>query len=431
MVWVYAEFFYQSFNRMKIITWTAFLFFISNHFYAQSQMLKAGAFAVNITPSRPVPLSGYAGRAQPSTGVHDSIYARAFVFDDGQTRACLIQADLIGFSFEFAEEINQEVEKNTGIPKQNSFLVAAHNHGAPSTRAYGESATENLALYLSELKSKLVDAAVRAWGSRVPVNTAYGEGSCRMNINRRARHSEGGIWLGRNPDGPCDHTVGVLRLDNMNGETIALLVNWPCHATVNGQENSLVTGDWPGSTVRYLEKNYKAGIPIGMFAGASGDINPVYGPHKNFGEMDAIGLILGEEIVKITSALSPQPAGKLAVLSQELTLPGKQRSTGRMMPNESLLPGDSVKLRLSVIKIGTLALTGISGELMTEIGMEIKNNSPFRQTQVITHCNGNSGYLCTDAAYREGGYEPMVSRTMPGIGRIIVDKIVKMLNSLY
>ena len=416
---------------MKIISWTGFLFFIPFQLYAQSQGLRAGAFTVNITPSKPVPLSGYAGRAQPSTGVHDSIYARAFVFDDGQTLACLIQADLIGFSFEFADEINLEVEKRTGIPRQNSFLVAAHNHGAPSTRAYGETATENLALYLIELRSKLVEAAIRAWESRIPVKTGYAEGTCRMNINRRARHYAGGIWLGRNPEGPCDHTVGVLRLDNMNDQTVALMVNWPCHATVNGQENSLITGDWPGSTVRYLEKNFKAGIPIGMFAGASGDINPIYGPHNNFGEMDAIGLILGEEVVKITSAISTRPGGKLAVLSRELSVPGKQRSTGRMMPNETLIPGDSVKLRLSVLKIGTLAFTGISGELMTEIGMEIKKGSPFRQTQVITHCNGNSGYLCTDAAYREGGYEPMVSGTMPGIGRIIVENMLKMLNSLY
>lgn len=147
--------------------------------------------------------------------------------------------------------------------------------------------------------------------------------------------------------------------------------------------------------------------------------------------MDAIGLILGEEIIKVTAAIAPQQGGKLAVLSQELSVPGKQRATSRMMPNETILPGEPVKLRLSVLKIGTLAIAGISGELMTEIGMQIKEASPFRRTQVITHCNGNSGYLCTDAAYKEGGYEPMVSRTMPGIGKIIVESTLKMLNSLY
>jgi len=390
----------------------------------------AGAASVNITPALPVPLSGYADREQPSKGVHDSIFARAFVFEDGITKACVVQADLIGFSFEFADEFGMEVQKRTGIPHDNTMLVAVHNHGGPSTRAYGESATENLGLYLAELKTKLVAAVVMAWKKRVPVKIGYGRGACRMNINRRARHSEGGIWLGRNPDGLCDHTVEVLRMDNMKGEAFGMIVVWPCHATVGGQENSLVTSDWPGATTRYLEKNYKEGIPIGVLAGASGDINPIYGPHNNFREMNAIGLILGEEIAKIAKEVQTMRPGHLAVKHQELMVPGKQRTSTRM-PDETLVPGDSVKLRLSVLKIGTLAIAGISGELMTEIGMQIKEISPFKNTIVITHCNGNSGYMCTDAAYKEGGYEPMVSKTMPGIARIIVDNTIKLLNSLY
>ena len=61
---------------------------------------------------------------------------------------------------------------------------------------------------------------------------------------------------------------------------------------------------------------------------------------------------------------------------------------------------------------------------------EIKSESPYRNTIIITHCNGNSGYLCTDAAYPEGGYEAMVSRTMPGTERLISDTLKKMILSI-
>ena len=120
---------------------------------AQSQMIKqsellAGAAAIDITPSAPVPMSGYAARGTTSTGVHDAIIMRAFVFDDGKTKACLIQADLIGFSFLFADDVAQEIEK-MGIPRQNCLLVASHNHGAPSTQVYGEELTDNLKAYLA------------------------------------------------------------------------------------------------------------------------------------------------------------------------------------------------------------------------------------------------------------------------------------------
>jgi len=71
----------------------------------------------SVPPQSPVPMSGYGNRDQPSKGVHDEIFARAFVFDDGKTKTCIIQADLIGFAPGFADEINMEVEKQTGIQR--------------------------------------------------------------------------------------------------------------------------------------------------------------------------------------------------------------------------------------------------------------------------------------------------------------------------
>lgn len=395
---------------------------------AKKSVLLAGAATVNITPTAPVPMSGYAARGTPSTGVHDEIFARAFVFDDGKTKACLIQADLIGFSFAFSDEIAQEVEKKTGIPKGNCMLVAAHNHGAPSTQVYGEELTDNLKTYLADVRKKLVDVVVEANKNKVAAVVGFGKGKCTMNINRRARHSEGGIWLGRNPDGPCDHDVDVVRIDKKDGTTLGMIVNWPCHATAGGQENSLITGDWPGAAARYVNQ-HDYPVPIGITAGASGDINPIYGPGKDFNEIGAIGLVVGEEIVAIAKGISSFQTGSVTVLRREIDVPGKEKSASRM-PNEKIVPGQPVKLRFTVVKIGSVVFAGISGEVMNVIGMKVKEQSPFKNTVVVTHCNGSSGYLCTDEAYTEGGYEPMVSQTMPGVAKIIVDNFLEMLNEL-
>jgi neutral ceramidase len=390
--------------------------------------LLAGAATINITPAVPVPMSGYSNRSEPSKGVHDEIFARAFVFDDGMTKACIIQADLIGFSFEFVDEINSTIEKQTRIPKANIMLVAVHNHSAPTTGAYAESSTDNLTAYLADLKKKLVSVAVEAFNKRAPVSIGFGKGTCTMNINRRGRHAEGGIWLGRNPDGVCDHEVAVGRLDDTNGNVRGLFVNWPCHATVGGQDNYLISGDWPGATARYLGKHFKD-VPVTITAGASGDINPIYGPANDFREMDAIGLVLGEEVVKISTNIKMQKTGNVKTMQRDVEVPGKERSASRM-PDEKIIPGKPVRLRFSVVKVGPVVFAGISGELMTSIGMKIKEESPFNHTVILTHCNGTSGYLCTDEAYKEGGYEPMTSRTMPGIEKIIIDTFAEMLNGL-
>ena len=46
-----------------------------------------------------------------------------------------------------------------------------------------------------------------------------------MNINRRAVFADGGVWLGRNPDGACDHELDVIKFVDANNNLIAFLVN--------------------------------------------------------------------------------------------------------------------------------------------------------------------------------------------------------------
>jgi len=107
------------------------------------------------------------------------------------------------------------------------------------------------------------------------------------------------------------------------------------------------------------------------------------------------------------------------------TLPGTSR-----FPNEKPKTGPDREIRLSVLKIGGILFSGISGEAMTEIGMEVKKGSPYSNTIVITHCNGSSGYLCTDAAYPLGGYEVMVTEAMPGTEKLIVSNLLDMIRTL-
>ncbi len=59
--------------------------------------LKAGAARIDITPDKPVNMSGYAGRKGLSTGVHDPLSARAVAFEADGKRLVLVSTDIIGF----------------------------------------------------------------------------------------------------------------------------------------------------------------------------------------------------------------------------------------------------------------------------------------------------------------------------------------------
>jgi len=376
------------------------------------EVIKAGTSKVIITPAEPVRMSGYAARSEPFKGVHDDIFASAVVFDNGLIKTCIITADVIGFSHEYVDETKSMIEKETGISVENILITAAHNHGGPTTRAYGGEPTKSETEYVETLKNKMVQIVKESDEKLQPVKIGVAKGICKMNVNRRARHAEGGIWLGRNPEGVCDSEVGVIRLDAMNGNTIGLLVNWPCHATTGGQENYMITGDWPGAAAREVEKVYPDAVVL-ISAGASGDINPIYGPNNNFDDIDAIGQTLAAEVVRISENAETYTMKDLSVTNQVIKASGKKTSESRM-PDVSLDPGPGVDIRVSSLKIGNILIAGISGELMNEIGLQVKGDSPYKNTFIYTHCNGNSGYLCTDVSYKEGGYEPMVSRTMPG-----------------
>jgi hypothetical protein len=66
---------------------------------------------------------------------------------------------------------------------------------------------------------------------------------------------------------------------------------------------------------------------------------------------------------------------------------------------------------------------------MNEIGLAVKQGSPFAETMILTHANGSSGYICTDAAFPEGGYEVQVTRLMPGVEKPLVRRMLDLVRS--
>jgi hypothetical protein len=116
-------------------------------------------------------------------------------------------------------------------------------------------------------------------------------------------------------------------------------------------------------------------------------------------------------------------------ITTSLTLPGKKECKDHF-PQLTYESGPDVKIDLITFRIGHLVLAGISGEVMNEIGTEIKKQSPYANTTIITHCNGSSGYICTDKAFPEGGYEVKVTHLMPGAEKPLTAKVLQMIQSL-
>ena len=77
------------------------------------------------------------------------------------------------------------------------------------------------------------------------------------------------------------------------------------------------------------------------------------------------------------------------------------------------------------------AIVTMPGELFVELGLDLKERSPFQHTFVIELANAHIAYVPTQEGFRHGDYEAVNSRLAPGGGEAMVDAAVDMLNALH
>jgi hypothetical protein len=91
---------------------------------------RAAVVKKNITPDKPQWLRGYNPRI--STGIHDSIYHRIVVLDDGQTLFVLVSTDICVFSPVFYDDVAacEQLTHSTGnvTLKTDKFIVETRQH---------------------------------------------------------------------------------------------------------------------------------------------------------------------------------------------------------------------------------------------------------------------------------------------------------------
>lgn len=442
----------RNFHGLMIVTSTLVLvsFFLSTFTlvsYSQDKpKLSAGSAKVNITPKEKIPIGWHSQENLPYDGIHDEVFSRAIVFSNGSVKAAIISVDISGISHSSWEELTDRIGKETGIPREYIMLCATHTHSGPAHNlaGYGSNTSPEVAKYTVQLKDNIVKSVKDAIADLEPAAIGAGKGECNMNINRRARMAVGGLWLGKNPDGSCDHEVAVMKINNISGNTLGFFINWPCHGTVMGPTNNFLTGDWPGATALFIEKAFRGNIVACVTAGASGDIDPIIGPHgTEFHDKrihsDIYGIMIGEEAIKVANEIRTSSGGNISASQRTIILPGKKsyRQMGDIPFSEvqklkpgNFIPDKDVNLRLSALKVGNVVFAGISGELFHEIGLNLKNQSPFTHTFILTHCNGSSGYIPTDKAYHELSYEVAASVIMSGAEQAIMKNLLEMIIEL-
>jgi len=93
---------------------------------------EVGLARVEITPSEPTWMAGYAARNRPAEGTAQPLWAKAMAISDPEgPTAVIVTADVIGLTREIGDRVAAEVEAQRGIPRERIVLAASHTHSGP------------------------------------------------------------------------------------------------------------------------------------------------------------------------------------------------------------------------------------------------------------------------------------------------------------
>ena len=395
--------------------------------------LRAAVVKVDITPTKPVRMSGYAGRKEESTGVHDPLSLRVTVFENGDTRLVLVSADLIGF-YGAGEAFRQAICERYGLQPSELFLAGIHTHSGP-TPTLSEDGFANNVEYTKE------PAGANAWKRWARPSErcarcrlAIGRGYSPVGVNRRER----------TPDNR--HQAGT-QSERADGQGSVGSEDWPtptarqsprCSTMPRtqrhlGRATWSISGDVLGLASQFVEKVLASG-------GRSRRPSPApSGRHRSL-VSSAPGVRHRKRLdARAGSVGNALGYGSRARLSghQDRGLgcdhPNGNRNVGACPASRQVAGENEPATRplcVTAARIGDVAFVGLGCELLTEVGMAIKAASPYPNTFIITHCNGSAGYLPPKHLYEEGGYEIDSTRFAPEAAEILVKEAQKMLEAL-
>ena len=80
--------------------------------------------------------------------------------------------------------------------------------------------------------------------------------------------------------------------------------------------------------------------------------------------------------------------------------------------------------------LGDASIVALPGEIFVELGLAIKESSPYKNTLVLTLANNSIGYIPNKDAFQYGAYEVEVSMIAEGEGEKLVESSLGQLQDM-
>ena len=390
---------------------------------------QVGVAKVEITPTEPVWMAGYASRDHPAEGAIHPLWAKALAIADGRGKKVIIlTTDLIGMVRPLSDAVGDRIRKTTGIGRERIVINSSHTHCGPVVlgcaevaHAMNDEQLGKVGAYTGELQDKLVVVVEQAVQRMKLAKLSYGVGEAKFAINRRTKR-ESGFVISPNSDGPVDHGVPVLRVGDENGRMVAVLFGYACHNTTTSVYQ--INGDYAGFAQIALEKSHP-GVTALFMIGCGADSNPE--PRGKLSMAEDHGRELAAAVDRVLTEQMTDVSGPLAVAFGRVDLPfvdppdaaGIKRLedegnvyqqrlakllSKRLAENGSL--DSSYPCPVHVVRFGNdLSMVAIAGEVVVDYVVRLRRELDDDRLWVAGYSNEVFAYLPSERILVEGGYE--------------------------
>jgi hypothetical protein len=403
-----------------------------------SAPMKAGIGRVEITPTGPIWMSGYAARTHPSEGVLTPLWAKALAIESpAGERVVIVTTDVIGIPRVVADEVTTAVEKRFGFKRSQILLNASHTHTGPmiwpnlsNMVVLPEQEQQKLVEYQAKFVRSLITVIGEAVRDLAPANLTYGHGSVDFAVNRRQLSGDA-MKIGVNTGGPGDHTVPVIKVTDMTGKVRAILFAYACHNTTLTAETYQLSGDYAGFAAAALEQEHPGATAMFlMLCGADQNPNPrgtveLARQHGSTmaAEVDRVlktdmkpfGGPIRTDFRLIALALAPRTRQDLEA---ELQSPNKAYARRAALMLKALDAGkriDQIQYPVQAFRFGnSLTVLALGGEVTVDYALRVQREYPSESVITAGYSNDVMCYIPSARVLHEGGYEAVDSMAYYG-----------------
>lgn len=377
-------------------------------------------------------------------GVHDEVFARALIMDDGAQRVALVVLEVTAVPA--ASDMVKAIAQQLGIRESSVMVAATHTHNVPLFSYAGHDPSPRETKEIERLKQGALAAVRQASAHLRPARVAFGRGEGWVNINNGEQN---GLKNGYDPLGPSDKTLDVVRFISPDGAPIAMLVNYASHAevmfrSVTRNDGYEVSGDLPGVVSHLLEETPGAAPVVLFTAAAEADQLTLFKSLQYAGQLPAAdegaegwALLnvqarrLAESVLGVIAAMQLGDAqARIDATAGSVTCPGQQLRIDSKTNQVSVEATPPVTIPLSMIRVNDIVLAGIGGDVASDIGRRFKAASPVANSMMISMAGDSVGYIFSDASYVHPGHGLTKSPLKPGCAEpAIVNGLVRLIET--